>query len=376
MPASVLLITNEYPPEKTAGTAMSTQFLAEELAARGNRVLVVVNTRRKAPGREANGNLDVLRLRPVGLPKTRMAQRAVLLANIALRARPDIIQGQSLSCGFLALLVGRCLGIPATTYVQGYDLYDAGPWARRTFVRWALTHSDCVAAVTGDLRAKAYNLSGRWAEVIPHGLRMRDAHRLDRQAARALLHLPMDARLVLFVGRLISLKGLQYLIRAMTRVVNRCPDARLVIVGEGQEHRHLAELTSQLALEGYVTFQGGLAHEDVIRFMRAADVFVLPSLTEPFGIVLVEAMSCGLPLVASNVMGIPSIVEEGINGFLVPPGDERALADRITQLLTDPAEAAAIGRRNIEMAQRYAIPHIADLFLKLWEQSITARRDS
>ena len=373
MLSSVLLVTNEYPPEKTAGTAMSTQFLAEELATRGYRVVVVVNTRGTASPRGVEGNLEVFRLRPLGLPMTRMAQRAALLANVARRIRPDIIQGQSLSCGFLAVIAGRFLGIPTATYIQGLDLYEARKWARRTYIRWALTQSDAVVAVTSDLRSRAFDLSGRWGEVIPHGLKFRGAHGLDRQAARSLLRLPQEARIVLFVGRLIALKGVQHLIRAMPRVLAECPDARLVLVGDGEERLPLSALVRELRLEGCVSFEGERAHEEVIQFMRAADVFVLPSLVESFGIVLVEAMSCGLPVVASNIMGIPSVVQDATNGFLVPPGQERALADGITRLLTDPAERAAIALRNTQKAADYALPRVADRFLDLWENAVDSR---
>ncbi len=373
MVRNVLLVTNEYPPEKTAGTAMSTRFLAEELGRRGRRVTVVVNTRRAAPPREADGPLDVIRLRPIDLPLTRMAQRAAHLIAIARRIQPDIIQGQSVSCGCLAAFAGRFLQIPSATYIQGLDLYQSGRWAQRTYIRWALAASDLVVTVTEDLRRRAWELSGRQGEVIPHGLRVCDAHALDRPTARAQLGLPQNERLVLFVGRLIALKGVTHLIAAMTRVVMRCPDARLIIVGDGEERDSLARLTRALSMEARVVFAGERPHEDVIRFMRAADAFALPSLLESFGMVLIEAMSCGLPVVASDVMGIPSVVEDGRNGFLVRPGDEAGLADRLVQLLVDPGARASIAAVNTQKASGYAYSRIAAQFLSLWEGVVASR---
>jgi glycosyltransferase involved in cell wall biosynthesis len=369
----VLLIANEFPPEKTAGTAMSTQFLAEELAARGHQVTVVVNTRRTAPPYEASGDLRVLRLKPLGVPLTRMAQRAVQIARIARSVRPDIVQGQSLSCGSLAVVAGRAAGVPAVTYIQGLDLYEAGFLARRTYIRWTLNHSDGVAAVTDDLRSMALGLSGRQAEVIPHGLRLRDAHGLDRRTARAVLDLPADRPMVLYAGRLIPLKGVAYLLQALPRVLEACPDACGVIVGGGEERQNLLALARRLGLSDRAIFVGQKPHEDVIRYMRAADVFVLPSLIESFGIVLVEAMSCALPVVATNVMGIPSVVENDTNGYLVPPRDPQALADRITWLLTHPAERSEIARRNTQKAGAFAMPAIADRFLNLWRDLLASR---
>ena len=154
MIASALLVTNEYPPEKIAGTAINTQFVAEELAARDVRVSVVVNTRQHAPAREVEGPLEVVRLRPLAMPMTRMAQRVALLVGIARRRRPDVMYGTALSSGFLALVAGRCLGIPAVTNVAGYDLYASSPWARRTYIRWALAGSTGLTAHTADLAAR------------------------------------------------------------------------------------------------------------------------------------------------------------------------------------------------------------------------------
>jgi len=260
------------------------------------------------------------------------------------------------------------------TYVQGQDLYQAGRWARRTYIRWALAYSDGVVTVTEDLRSRALALSGRQGHVIPHGLKLRDAHRLEPAAARAALGLPRDVPLVLFVGRLLALKGVHHLIRAMVEVGARCPDARLVVVGGGEELPSLTRLGGELGLADRVVFAGERSHEDVIRFMRAADVFVLPSLTEAFGIVLLEAMSCGLPVVASNVKGIPSLISDGQNGFLVPPRDEGALARTITRVLTDPEERAVFARTNVQKAMTYAWPVIADRFLRLWDGVATSRR--
>ncbi|MDR7415115.1 MAG: glycosyltransferase [Armatimonadota bacterium] len=371
----VLLLTNEYPPEKTAGTAMATAFLAEELASRGGRVTVVVNTRGHAPAREVSGGVEVVRLRPLPVPVTRMAQRAAMLLRIAQARAPDVIQGQSLSCGALVTLAGKLLGIPSVTYIQGLDLYESSPWARRTYVRWALRHSTAVVAVTEDLRRRAGELVDRPVQVIPHGLRMRDAHRLGREEARRSLGLPDRVPVVLYVGRLLRIKGVHHLLGAFPRVLARFPDALLLVVGDGEESRNLRALAQRTGVGPRIAFLGARPHEEVIRCMRAADVFVLPSLVESFGIVLLEAMSCGLPVVASRVMGIPYLVEDGQNGFLVSPQDEAALADRITALLSDPRLRGSFAERNVQKASAYAVSRIADRFLELWQDLCrTSRR--
>lgn len=376
MLSKILLVTNEYPPEKIAGTAISTRCLAEELTTKGYDVTVVVTSSKDGPSRVLDGTIEVYRLKPVDLRMTRMIQRAILVARIAQRKRPDIMQGQSLSCGFLAALVGRSLRIPSVTYIQGYDLYESGRLARRTYIRWALRHSRRLVAVTEELGQKAAILAERHVDVIPHGLKVHKTHNIDRRTARAQLGFPEDIGIVLFVGRLISNKGVKYLVEAMPFVLAMHPNTRLLVVGEGEEKFRLAALAHELRIDDRVILMGQRSHEDVIRIMRAANVFVLPSLAEPFGIVLVEAMSCGLPIVATRVMGIPWIIRDRANGYLVPAGDAMALARRISQLLANPAESNAIGLRNVEQAGDYAMPHVADRFLRLWTEATAANRES
>jgi glycosyltransferase involved in cell wall biosynthesis len=224
-----------------------------------------------------------------------------------------------------------------------------------------------VAAVTEDLAARARSLVPRPVSVIPHGLRLRPTHGLSQQAARRSLELPPDEPVVLYAGRLLRIKGVHHLLGAFPRVLARFPLARLLIVGDGEEGQDLQTSARRLGLGPRVAFLGSLPHEDVIRCMRAADVFVLPSLVESFGIVLLEAMSCGLPVVASRVMGIPYLVEDGLNGFLVPPTDEEVLADRITALLSDPDLRARMREQNRSKAAAYLMPRIADRFLDLWQ---------
>lgn len=366
MALRVLLITNEYPPDKTAGTAMSTHFLAEHLSERGHDVTVVVNERRMAPSHEQHNNVTVVRLRPLPLRLTRMAQRAAALSAIARRLRPQIIQGQSISCGTLALAAGSLARIPTITYVQGLDMYDAGPWARRTYVRWTLRQSRAVVTVTEDLRALVEGLAGRPATVIPHGLRRRDTHLLSRAAARQSVGLPLETPLILYVGRLTPVKGVRYLLRALPSVFTRLPEARVVLVGDGEEGRSLREAARDLGITDRVTFAGPQAHADVIRFMRAADVLVLPSIKEAFGMVLVEAMSCGLPVIASAVMGIPHVVEDGVHGRLVPPADPARLASAVIDLLADRHARADMAVRNVRRAEKFELGHVAAQFERLW----------
>lgn len=148
---------------------------------------------------------------------------------------------------------------------------------------------------------------------------------------------------VLFVGRLDPVKGAPLLIEAFARVAADHPDASLTVVGDGPS-RALAEAMAQdLGLADRVAFLGFRSQAEVADLLEEADMLVLPSFAEGVPVVLMEAMASRIPVVASLVAGVPELVEEGVSGFLVPPGDVETLAARIATLMADPERARAMG---------------------------------
>ena len=179
----------------------------------------------------------------------------------------------------------------------------------------------------------------------------------DRRQARQALSLKAEAPLVLFVGNLEPRKQLDVLLRAVAELRSRAPEVELAIVGSGasagadDQTERLRQLSRELDLRGAVHFAGAVDAETLLRWYAAADVFALPSSSEAQGIVALEAMACGLPVVASAVGGLLGTLEDGQTGYLVPPGDVPALTERILALLTEPARRARLGqaaRRKVE----------------------------
>jgi len=141
---------------------------------------------------------------------------------------------------------------------------------------------------------------------------------------------------ILAVARLVKAKGLKYLVRALRMVKDSFPDARLIIVGKGEEENNLRRLVCDLGLKDSVVFRTEyVANEEMAGVYGACDVFVLPSLREPAGIAAIEALSCGLPLIVTDVGGLSDVVVDGANGFLVPPCDPKSIADKLLLLLED-----------------------------------------
>jgi len=177
---------------------------------------------------------------------------------------------------------------------------------------------------------------------------------------------------ILFVGRCYPRqKGLEYLVKAIQLLPSR-HKVHLKIVGEDWGGlQNLRALARSLAVEEQVTFTGPLPRCEVIRAYGSADIFVLPSLFEPFGIVLLEAMAAGLPVVASRVGGIPNVVLDATTGLLVPPGDSRALAQALEQLIFDPLLRRRMGDAGRLKAAAYSWDLLLPRILKVYAEAIT-----
>ncbi|MFX0197459.1 MAG: glycosyltransferase [Candidatus Hodarchaeota archaeon] len=155
---------------------------------------------------------------------------------------------------------------------------------------------------------------------------------------------------VITVARLVPVKGIDVLMRAAFRVLKRYPQTKFTIVGDGPLRKELELQIGKMDLNGSVVLAG--ERHDIVGLLRASDLFVLPSLSEGVPVSVLEAMSAGLPVVATEVGGNPDIIVNYETGILVPSGDADALADAICMLLGDPARFEAMGRRARERAKR------------------------
>ncbi|GBD00049.1 Alpha-D-kanosaminyltransferase [bacterium HR17] len=181
--------------------------------------------------------------------------------------------------------------------------------------------------------------------VLPFPVRWADSARVEPLALEPY---------VLFVGRLEKEKGVHILLEAMKTVLQRVPSARLLIAGDGSYRRELEAQVECLGLTESALFFGWLGPEELQQLYRKARVLVLPSiLEEGLGMVLVEAGLMGRPVIGSDLGGIRDIIQHGYNGFLVPPGDAKALAETILEILQDAELACRMGLANMEVARAY-----------------------
>jgi len=181
------------------------------------------------------------------------------------------------------------------------------------------------------------------------------------------IHTKHGPNIVLFVGRLIYYKGAEHLIRAMKDV-----DGKLLIVGEGPLEGQLRSLAAELGIEDKVAFLGRIQDREMAAYYHSCDVFVLPSIarSEAFGIVQLEAMACGKPVINTDLpTGVPKVSRNGETGITVPPADPAALTEAINNLLEDSdlrQEYGSNARRRVE--ERFSIKRMLDDVYRVYEK--------
>ncbi len=262
---------------------------------------------------------------------------------------PDLVHALHLtSYGFLAARAGVH---PLVISVWGTDVLEAPTLTpfHRWITRYALAGADRVTA-TGMRLAEVtlkYMPPNRDVSVVPYGVDLDRFTPQERSGRRELV--------VGSVGRLAPEKGLKYLLEAMANVVREAPNTTVLLAGDGPERRALERQAQRLGLADRIEFTGELSHDQVPQALARMNVFAMPSTWEGFGVSAIEAAAMGLPVVASNIHGIPDVVEDGVTGVLVPPKDVHALSEAILRLLRHPEERRRMGRAGHALvSERYS----------------------
>jgi D-inositol-3-phosphate glycosyltransferase len=217
--------------------------------------------------------------------------------------------------------------------------------------------------------------------IIPPGVDTSHFYPIPADEAKCVIGVPEEENMLLFVGRIEPLKGIETLLRAiahmhLTGVASRHPLYLAVIGGNpvidpkemDSEMNRLQQISQDLGLQDLVLFLGKRAQSSLPYYYSAADVLIMPSHYESFGMVALEAMACGTPVVASQVGGLAFLVQDGVTGFVVPGGDYLAMSERLTQLLSQPELRQRMGQQAADNASAYAWENIAARLLELAQE--------
>jgi glycosyltransferase involved in cell wall biosynthesis len=360
----IVILVGVFPPKWLAGTEIATYYMAAQLAQRGHEVHVITSLDEGLPDESCEKGFYIHR---IPLIKIRFFGALFFwraMIGTIRKICPDLVHVQSLVYGMPALISKKMLKIPYAVWAQGDDVYRPDGFTKLTS-KTVIKNADSAIALNEDMKRVMQNIYNRDIAVVPNGINMADYINepgIKDGATRG--------KGILFVGRLVSVKGVQYLIRAMKQVHTKIPDARLIIVGDGEEREMLESLSLQLGIQNYVQFIGEIPHEKVQTYMQQAEVFVLPSLSEGLPNVIIEAMACGLPIVVSRVGGIPEIITNDTNGYLVEAKDTESIAKYIIVLLEDEKLRKKISDTNKQLVKKYTWENVIVELERLYHLSI------
>jgi len=303
------------------------------------------------------------------------------LWRLLVREEPDVVHTHTSKAGILGRLAAKMAGAPCVVHTpHGHVFYGHfGPLASKLFLvieRLMATVTDRMIALTEVEKNDyiAFSVCNRQKLVTIHsGVDIAPYLKADVQVQKKkALGLDPNALVVGTVGWLLPIKGPMVLLRAMKGLWQSHPQAVLVYVGKGDMEQELKEEASRMDGSDKVLFLGW--RDDVPEIMQCLDVFVLPSLNEGMGRVLVEAMAAGKPVVASRVGGILDLVKDGLNGLLVEPGNPGALCDAIGKLLGDKSLRDEMGRRGRDRAKDFTVEKMIEkidgLYTSIFQESL------
>jgi len=384
----VLVCVDYFSPTATGGAERVAAETCGRFVKSGVQVTVVSAVPAGPASRRSSEGIDVRIVAAHDLSRLVGGQFAVgpavwrvLPAEID-RLAPDVIITHSLHfhSSIAAAFFARRRGVPLVTTVHVAGL-DALPLSvrfpaslyERSIGRWILSRSDRVIAVSESAREHAQSLGARpdRVVVIPNGVDVELFHPVEPTVDQVGPQRPLR---VVFVGRLIANKGARLALDAFALLKERGCRFSAVVVGDGPLGPSLRDAVRSLGLEGAVTFTGAIV--GVVRELRDADVLIRPSMTEGMSLAVLEAMACGLPVVATDVPGNRDLVRDGENGVLVPYGQPEALAGALERLASDAALRDRLGRAARQTALDHSWDDTAEATLDVVEQLAGVPGDS
>jgi glycogen(starch) synthase len=369
----VLILSWEYPPVMYGGLGRHVHALAEALARAGHDITVVTQHAPDAAYDEIVNGVRVVRA-PTDPP---LVPRDDLLAwvlslnhsigraavQVAGESRFDVVHAHDWVVAHAAAMVKSAAGLPLVATMHATEAGRHQGWlpgalsrAIHTTEWWLTFEARRVITCSSHMRwevTRLFDLPPDSVDVVPNGIdpaawRVGDA---EAVAARD-RWVPDGGPLVAYTGRLEYEKGVHTLLRAVPRLRRRFPGLRVVVAGTGTHEAELRALARSLRLGRAVTFTGFLDQVELAVLAAAADVAVVPSIYEPFGMVALEAAAAGTPLVVADTGGLREIVGHGSTGLRFPPGDVGALVDSVAAVLDDEVLARRLGRDASEVLAR------------------------
>jgi len=386
----IFLLSWEYPPRIVGGISRHVEGIAETLSKLDNEVHVITLDFPDTPYFEKKEKLFIHRVK-VEIP-TQDFYKWVLLFNHFFEKRagyivhnfgkPDIIHVHDWLTTLAGIALKQLLRVPlvitfhSTESKRALGIKSEESKMIHSIEWWGSFEATRVIVVSHHLKEEViglYNLPSDKVKVIYNGIALEKFNFLiDKESFRNSLNLSLKDKVILAVGRLSWQKGFDNLIRALPMVLSKFPEVKLIIVGDGYMKKELENLVYSLGLESKVRLLGFLKDEDLFKIYKISDLLVIPSNYEPFGIVALEGMAAGLPIIATSVDGLKEVMEDA--GLLVPSNHPSNLAQAIINVLSDEALSKELKKKSIEKVKRFSWESLCRELLDVYKEAIKYAR--
>lgn len=357
------ILMGSLPPETIGGAELQAEKLARFLA-RKHRILFLIKSNNNLPREEQRYGYFIKRRKFIGFPGLCMGFDIFSGLRDVYENGSDIdfLLCYNMSNGLMGALAKCLFHIPFVLFIQGQEEYaPGGPWRNKIYGLVAFRFSDSIWVQTERIKKDLLEELHRRRisslardimpkiQVVPNGVEI-----LGRRDS--------EGEKLVYVGRLTRKKGVEYLISAMRLTRN----VDLLIVGDGPDRQRLEKMAHGLRVE----FVGKVPPERIYQYLKQAKILILPSLYEGVPNVILEAMSMGVPVIATRVGGVPDVIRDGETGLLVEPGRVEELAISIKKLIKDDNLRRKMSENCLKEAKKYSWDHVVERFEDLIERIV------
>ena len=390
-----MMFTWEFPPRIIGGLSTHVYHLSRSLDRKGVDVQLITCDFPNATPQEINGGIRVSRVNSSGIVErdfmlwiyymnSLMISKATEILN---KESFDIIHAHDWMVARAALEIKNLYNIPLVTTIhateigrnRGINFYHDYQKTIHNLENLLICHSERIICCSNYMLRHIetnFGISTNLVSIIPNGVDTLLFHPTPnlRKSVFNLRqqHCIQNGKMLLYVGRLVREKGCDILIDAFKTLNHDTPGTSLIIVGEGPLKQSLMNKVHQLGLQNHIHFMGFVDQQTLVAAYKSADVLVIPSLYEPFGIVALEGMASGAPVVSSDVGGLSEVVENGFTGLKVTPGDRDSLVSAIRQVLEVPSLSRFLKRNGYEyILKRYNWDLVAEKTVDIYMQALS-----
>lgn len=354
----ILIIIPIFPPEEIGGAEIATYNIFKLLKKR-NDIQILTST--KLDNNFFHDERDIYR---IAYPQIPIFGKLILWIKMLIKIwiiKPEVLHIQFLSMGFIGVLYKLLFKKPFVIYARGSDVYYDWP-LKKFLIKIVLSNAEAVIALTSDMSLKIKSFYPRKVHIVPNGVNIKvfrpDIYKKNK-----------NEKVICYVGNLRPVKGVKYLLEAFRLILEDKKNVKLIIIGDGPEKKRLEKLSKEINISSKIKFLGDIPNSKLQNYLNISDIFVLPSISEGFPNVVLEAMACGLPVVATNIPGIAEVVENGVNGLLFEKKNSKMLAIQIIALLNDNKLMESMSEINLKKASEYSwdnvVKRLEEIYLEI-----------